>query len=133
MKKSISLNPGIGIRLREVRALFNEGGKISATQFAYLLNTNRDKISNYETGRSSLPLEIIYLLYQRGINPVYLICGEGSMFASNAEGIKFELKINTRANSEVEPKKQNARVVGRIYEGIKLKAAAGMIDDTDDE
>jgi len=132
MKKSITINADVGNRLREIRALFNEGGKISAAQFAYLLNTSRDKIANYESGRSSLPLEIVYLLYQRGINPIYLICGEGSMFASNSEGKKFELKINTRANSEIEPKKQNARVIGRIYEGIKLKAAAGMIEGVDD-
>jgi len=131
MNKSISINPGIGTRLREIRALFNEGGRISAAQFAYLLNTTRDKIANYESGRSALPLEMVYLLYQRGINPIYLICGEGSMFASNAEGKKFELKVNTRAN--MEPMKQNARVIGRIYEGIKLKAAAGMIDDENGE
>ena len=131
MKESISINQGIGNRLREIRALFNEGGKISAAQFAYLLNTTRDKIANYELGRSALPLEIVYLLYQRGINPIYLICGEGSMFASNAEGLKFEHQINARDKSEGEPKKQNARVVGRIYQGIKLKAAAGIIDGVD--
>ncbi len=130
MKNSISINGGIGNRLREIRALFNEGGRISAAQFAYLLNTNRDKIANYESGRSSLPLEIVYLLYQRGINPIYLICGEGSLFASNAEGKIFELKVNTCANSD--QMKKNARVIGRIYEGIKLKAAAGMIDGVDD-
>lgn len=130
MKKSLSINQDVGIRLRQIRALFNEGGRISAAQFAYLLNTSRDKVANYESGRSALPLEIIYLLYQRGINPIYLICGEGPMFASNAEGKKFELKVNTRASFE--PMKQNARVIGRIYEGIKLKAAAGMMDGEDD-
>ena len=130
MKKSISINQEIGTRLREVRTLFNEGGKVSATQFAYLLNTTRDKIANYESGRSALPLTIIFLLYQRGINPIYLICGEGSMFAPNMEGRNFEQKINLRSNAT--ELKQNARVIGRIYEGKKLKAAAGKIDGVDD-
>lgn len=128
--KTISLNTEIGSRIREIREIFNEGGKMSSAQFAYLLDTSRDAIANYETGRSALPVEIVYQLYQRGINPIFLICGEGSMFASNIEGRKFEQKINLRSNTTAP--KQNARVIGRIYEGKKLKAAAGKIDGVDD-
>lgn len=91
-----NFNKEIGKRLRKVREIMNEGGKLSAEQFAYLLGETRDKIANYESGRASLPVRVLYELYNRGINPQFLLSGEGSIFADNDIGKAFEKKINER-------------------------------------
>lgn len=91
----------VGERLQSIRSIFNEGAKLSARQFAYLLNTTRDRIANYETGRSSIPVSVLYSLYIRGINPVYLISGEGSLFAENEAGRVFKQKIKRQLNSKM--------------------------------
>ena len=82
-----SLQIQIGRRLKEIREkILNEGIKLSASQFAQLLNSNEDKIRNYELGRSGIPVEFLYTLYHRGINLNYLITGESSKFADNESG-----------------------------------------------
>ena len=95
-----NINKEIGKRLKKVREIMNEGGKLSAEQFAYLLGETRDKIANYESGRASLPVRVLYELYNRGINPQFLLSGEGSIFADNTAGKEFERKINER-NSKI--------------------------------
>jgi len=79
--------------LRLIRNVFNEGGKLTADQFAFLLGETRDKITNYELGRASIPIRLLYELYNRGINPIYLITGEGSCFAANKAGQEFAAKM----------------------------------------
>ncbi len=77
----------IGRRLREIRVnIFNEGVKLSASQFAQLLNVSQDKIRNYENGRSGVPPELLVKLYRKGINPVFILTGEESIFAANRAG-----------------------------------------------
>ncbi len=93
----VELNKLIGERLKIIRFIFNEGGKLSAEQFAFLVGETKDKILNYELGRASVPIRMLYELYRRGINPTYIITGEGSMFAENSAGKVFTDKLNARA------------------------------------
>jgi len=83
----------IGERLRFIRSIFNEGGKLSANQFAHILNETVHKILNYENGRASVPPELLITLYHRGINPIFILTGEGSIFAPNEEGEKFAQRL----------------------------------------
>jgi hypothetical protein len=74
------INKAIGKRLRLIRNIFNEGGKLSAQQFAFLLNETRDKIISYELGRSAIPIRMLIELYNRGINIIWLLTGDGGYF-----------------------------------------------------
>lgn len=85
-----------GERLKFIREIFNEGSKLSARQFAYILGESRDKIANYETGRSSIPIDLLKKLHDRGYNVVFIITGEGSLFASNKKGEVLKSKLITR-------------------------------------
>lgn len=89
-------NLEIGKRLKNIRMIFNEGAKLSSEQFAYLLGETGDKIRNFELGRSALPVRVLYNLYLRGINPVYVISGDGSMFADNEAGVEFKRKVESK-------------------------------------
>lgn len=91
-----TLNKEIGSRLRLIRSIFNEGGKLSAEQFAYLLNQNTDKILNYELGRAAIPLELLISLYERGYNPVFILTGKESIFSNNTEGKKRKKELEQR-------------------------------------
>ncbi len=113
----------MGKRLREVREIFNEGGKVSTTQFAYVLSETRDRISNYENGRSAIPVKLLYELYNRGINPTYIITGDGEIFANNEAGNIFKEKIRTRISYQSQQK--YARLSDEKTEFLKV--AAGMI------
>lgn len=122
-----NLNKRIGERIKKIREIFNEGSKLSATQFAYLLGESRDKIANYENGRTPISPQILYELYNRGISPTYLITGKGNIFAENPAGEKFKKSLAGRSNihSSLEFISQ---INKEIYkdDGIKIyKAAAG--------
>ncbi|MGB9913895.1 MAG: helix-turn-helix domain-containing protein, partial [Candidatus Kapaibacteriota bacterium] len=81
-----NLNKEIGERIRFIRSIFNEGGKLSASQFAHLLGETMHKILNYELGRAQVPPSFLATLYYRGINPIFILTGEGSIFAPNRAG-----------------------------------------------
>ena len=89
-----------GNRLREVRHIFNEGDKLSAKQFAYLLDETQDRILNYENGRAAISLQLLVNLYYRGINPVYILTGDGEIFAENDAGKALKSKIRTSAHRQ---------------------------------
>lgn len=112
------LNRTIGKRLREVREIFNEGGKLSARQFAYLVDETTDKILNYETGRAAISIQLLINLYHRGFNPVYILTGEGSMFAANSEGIKMSNKIE---NKDISDKTQKKSAVNKEISEINIE------------
>ncbi|ROL56278.1 XRE family transcriptional regulator [Bacteroidetes/Chlorobi group bacterium Naka2016] len=88
-----NLNKEIGERIRFIRSIFNEGGKLSATQFAHLLGETMHKILNYELGRAQVPPSFLVTLYKRGINPIYILTGEGSIFAPNIAGRELSQKL----------------------------------------
>ncbi|MDX9790065.1 MAG: helix-turn-helix transcriptional regulator [Candidatus Kapabacteria bacterium] len=130
----ISYSEQVGDRLKKIRFIFNEGGKLSADQFAFLLGETRDKIANYELGRAGLPIRVIYELYKRGINPVYLISGEGSIFADNYEGQNFRARVAIKVKSGWKFSQQSLDILLPSLEidkdklvNIELKLAAGKI------
>jgi len=129
-----SYSEEVGARLRQVRSIFNEGGKLSADQFAFLLGESRDKIANYELGRAGLPVRVLYELYKRGINPIYIIAGEGSVFADNIEGENFKEKVKEKIKFGMKLSPQSNEMLSvAINENIPdegeniIKLAAGRI------
>jgi predicted metalloprotease len=127
------LNIQIGKRLRQVRLMFNEGEKLSTMQFAYLLGESTERIYNYEFGRAGVPVRVLLELYNRGINPIYIISGEGDIFAPNKEGVTLKEKISKRkANLLVnknEVKKINLNPKELDFHTKVIKVAAGKIKE----
>lgn len=126
-----NLNIEIGNRLRDIRYIFNEGSKLSAKQFAYLMNETTDRILNYENGRAAISLQLIVNLYRRGINPTYLLIGDGDRFADNDEGRLFKKKIAGLENSKVElltaPVVDELSLTQMLDMAVKYQVAAGDI------
>lgn len=91
----------IGNRLRFIRNIYHEGTRLSSNQFAHLFNESLHRILSYEQGRSNVPVYIIYQLYYRGINPIFLITGEGSLFAPNKAGEELYEKIKGKVSNSV--------------------------------
>jgi hypothetical protein len=130
-------NQVLGRRLKDIRHIINEGGKLSGDQFGYLVGETRDNIANYETGRAGVPVRLLHELYKRGINPVYIISGEGSVFADNEAGRKFRAKlehklVSNTLNNRDERKISLALKGGNEFsDGLKklpiLLVAAGTI------
>lgn len=122
----------VGERLKKIRFIFNEGGKLSADQFAFLLGETRDKIANYELGRAGLPIRVMYELYKRGISPVYLISGEGSIFAENTEGNNFRNRISDKIKSNWKFSQQSLDILLPSLDAdidiSMIKLAAGKVD-----
>jgi hypothetical protein len=87
------LNKNIGIRLKAVRQIYNEGIRLTVEQFAHLLDITTDKLLNYESGRSALPINVLLELYNRGIDPIFLLTGSGDIFANNNIGIAMKKNI----------------------------------------
>jgi len=90
------LQKKIGERLREIRQIFLEGDKVSTRQFANALAEKKDSITNYEMGKAGIPNRLLLKLYERGFNPVYVLTGEGSMFADNDKGRLLKDKIHAK-------------------------------------
>lgn len=112
------LNKEVGRRLREIRDIFHGGVKLTADQFAFMLDETGDRIRNYETGRAAIQIRTLAKLYSYGINPTYVITGEGEIFANNKAGEERQGKL-----------KQNYEK-GKLAEGNRIiMAAAGRLDD----
>jgi len=115
----------VGLRLRHIREIMNEGSKLSAEQFAYLVNETGDRIRNYELGRASIPIRLLYNLYNRGINPNFIITGDGKFFAENEEGQRlYKLILSRTPNFKSEQKellgsKPSKKIVTSKKKGIK--------------
>ncbi|MCX8055175.1 MAG: helix-turn-helix domain-containing protein [Ignavibacteria bacterium] len=117
----------IGQRLRFVRSIFNEGKKLSTEQFAHLLGESRDNISNYEHARASVPARVLIELYRRGINPTWVLTGEGDVFANNLPG-KQRRKLLKQRGIDIIEIKELAKVEFEEHKEVKvLKVAAGKI------
>ncbi|MGQ9819249.1 MAG: hypothetical protein ACUVQ1_04905 [Candidatus Kapaibacteriales bacterium] len=91
----------IGNRLRFIRNIYHEGSRLSSNQFAHLFNESLHRILSYEQGRSNIPVYLIYQLYYRGINPIFLITGEHSIFAPNKAGYELYERIKGKVPSSV--------------------------------
>ena len=89
-------NKQIGNRLKAVRSIYNEGIRFTVEQFAHLLDITNEQLLNYEAGRSALPINVLIELYNRGINPVFILAGEEDIFANNYVGNELRKKINSK-------------------------------------
>jgi hypothetical protein len=107
------LNKKIGERLREIRNTYISKYKISVSQFADMFSETRDKITNYETGRSQIPVSLLVDLYNYGINPVYILTGEESVFATNSKGNKLKKLIgkDSEQTKEIDDMKNNVIII----------------------
>jgi hypothetical protein len=91
IKTEIEIRNEIAERLRYVREnLIINGVKISAGQFAEIFDTSEDKIRNYENSRSNISIELLIDLYYHGINPIFILTGDGSVYANNSSGIELQ-------------------------------------------
>ncbi len=130
-------NLSVGSRLRMIREIINEGSKLSSEQFAYMLGESKDKIINYELGRSTLPVKILYELYKRGINPIFIIAGQGEIFLNDSNGNRLKNLIQEKLKSGKLSIEEQARLKAtlkggaefiKIYETTNnFKVAAGKI------
>ncbi len=117
----------IGQRLRFVRSIFNEGKKLSTEQFAHLLGESRDNIANYEHARASVPARVLIELYKRGINPTWVLTGDGDVFTNNLQG-KQRRKLMKERGIDMSEIKELAKVEFEEHKEVKvLKVAAGKI------
>ncbi len=99
------LKKEIGKRLREIRLVFLDGAKVSASQFAEALGETKDNIANYENGRANAPNRLLLSLYKRGFNPAYILSGEGSMFADNEKGRELKKIVESKKKGKKEKEK----------------------------
>ena len=89
-------NKQIGNRLKAARSIYNEGIRLTVEQFAHLLDITSEQLLNYETGRSTLPINVLVELYNRGINPVFILAGKDDVLANNDVGNELRKKINMK-------------------------------------
>ena len=93
----------IGKRLREVRLNYLENIKLSIPDFAIELGESKYNIANYERGIANIPNRLLVSLYEKGFNPIYILTGEGSMFADNKTGkLRFSKIKQSEPLSEIE-------------------------------
>jgi len=120
-------------RLREVRDIFYEGNKLSARLFANTLGETKDNIVNYENGKANIPNRLLIALYYKGFNPIYILTGEGSIFADNERGrelfkiIEKKNKLKGNVTSVLKPEFSQVNI-DELYEKFaEISAAAGDI------
>ena len=119
----VGTNKEMGLRLKEIRSIMNEGAKLSGEQFAYLLEETGDRIRNYELGRAGIPARLFYNLYLRGFNPNYIITGEGDLYAPTKKGEEVRDSIESRIS------RNNIVKLVRDNTDQITKAVAGKKDD----
>jgi len=83
MKKSI------GNRIKEIRTALH----LNQKEFGELLGVNQRTVSNWETNRNEPSIEILSKITSLwGINPTWLLTGEGEMFIKKEKPEKIEEK-----------------------------------------
>lgn len=121
------LNISMGKRLNEIRKIFNEGYKLTISQFAHLMGETKDRMANYESGRSAIPNHLLLNLYRRGINPVYILSGEGTMYANTIAGKELEQKIGGITSELNQPDLEKTPIDILLDKAQHHTAAAGNI------
>ncbi len=84
-----------------IRERFLLGIKLSIAQFSELLGEPKYNIQAYETGRANIPNRILVNLYEKGINPTFILTGEGSAFASNSSGRELQQKYLSNSSGKI--------------------------------
>jgi transcriptional regulator with XRE-family HTH domain len=118
-------NKEIGSRLKEVRKIYNGGFKATIEQFAAILGETKYNLSNYENGKANLPVRVLKVLYEIGINPLYIINGVGSKFADNEAGRILREKIEQNKENEKDLTKMSSEEL--LHQAEILTVAAGNI------
>lgn len=118
-------NKEIGSRLKEVRKIYNGGFKATIEQFAAILGETKYNLSNYENGKANLPVRVLKVLYEIGINPLYIINGVGSKFADNEAGRILREKIEQNNENEKDFTKMSSEEL--LHQAEILTVAAGNI------
>ena len=103
----------IGKRVKLIRNIINEGGKLSVEQFAYILDETGDKLRNYELCRAAVPNRVLQTLYSRGISITFIVTGEGDVFNTTPAGVKLKKVV---ANKKVDV----MALWNEIYEEMKF-------------
>lgn len=121
------INRVIGKRLQDVRRIYNNGFRCSVEQLASEIGESASNIRNYECGKAGIPNRVLLALYHKGINPIYIISGEGKIFAPNEAGSALEAKT-------IDNKMNNAQAVLRVAttpsaQGRGLAAAGSIINE----
>ena len=136
-----NLQKEIGNRLKYIREfILNESVGLTLRQFSALMNISEDKSRNYELGRSKIPIELLIKLYYKGINPIYILTGEGSIVVRK-KPVKFHSKYEkydfARSNisyvSESNSRKFDPSELSDEEKVEVLKAVAGDILNADEE
>lgn len=86
----------IGKRIKLIRNIINEGGKLSVEQFAFVLQESGDKMRNYELGRAAVPNRVLQALHTRGFNITFIVAGEGDVFNNSPAGQRFKKVVQSR-------------------------------------
>ena len=76
----------IGNRLKEIRTNYFSKHKLSVADFAEEMAESKFNIANYERGIANIPNRLLVALYEKGFNPIYILSGEGNIFAENQAG-----------------------------------------------
>lgn len=105
----------IGKRVKLIRNIINEGGKLSVEQFAYILDETGDKLRNYELGRASVPNRVLQTLYARGISITFIVTGEGDVFNTTPAGVKLKKVVAAK-------KVDVMALWNEIYEEMKFES-----------
>ncbi|GAB5465422.1 MAG: hypothetical protein Kapaf2KO_08580 [Candidatus Kapaibacteriales bacterium] len=87
-------NEAIGERLKTFRKFFLNGQQITSSQLAGLLDEKPDRIRNYESGRSAIPIRLVVALDEIGLSMNYLLTGEGLIFSSSEKGIELKSELD---------------------------------------
>lgn len=130
------INIESGKRLRFIREIMNEGGKLSADQFAFIFDESKDKIINYELGRTQIPIKLLNDLYSRGFNPNFIITGNENVFLDTEQGRDLQDIFKRKINSGIISTFDRAKMIAALESGSEFykisemsinKVAAGKI------
>lgn len=132
MKKIEKYQNEIANRLKEVRTKYFETFKLSTAQFAIEVNESEFNLQNYESAKASIPNRLLITLYYKGINPIYILTGEGDVWTETPQGIARKQRvINGRADTKVHSLKpidtSNLTISELIEKASLYTAVAGDI------
>jgi hypothetical protein len=118
----------IAARLKEIRTIVLEGKSLSASQFASLIGEKSINYQNYESGKANLPVRVLVSLYYRGFNPIYILTGDGSVFADNEKGRELQKSIASKKEN-----KGNINMIAPVRYIREPRAGDASLADLADE
>jgi len=123
-------NKETGKRLREAREfLLKIQTKEDLAEFLKIAGITQEQLKNYESGRTAVPSPLLVLLYELGINPTYILTGEGTKFAGNPSGmiVKAATLGEIDKSQDIKLLKLNPALTSEDSKFRILRAVAGNI------